>query len=131
MSWHWLGPPPRPAPGAAAPPARPAPAAPAGGVAAPPPARPPAVTAPPAAPAAPAAPVVAPGPAPPARPSRGAPGKLLKMRAALVIDAADGFFRGTLMTSRRKRAVFGFSSSDPSVQPGTSSDERTPEVPDT
>jgi len=61
---------------------------------------------------------------------RGATGKPLKIRGELTIAAVSGFANGTLMTSRRKRAELG-SSIPPSAQPGTSSAERTPAVPDT
>ncbi len=44
--------------------------------------------------------------------------------------AFSGAASGTLITSRRKRAVFG-SSIGPSVQPGSSSAERTRDEPDT
>ena len=115
MSWHWFGPVggpcgprPRPPPGAAAP-APAAAGAPAGGA--------PAAAAPAGgAPAAPAAPGAAAAPGAPPRPltaSRsgllGATGSLLKMRGELTIAAVCGALSGTLITSRRKRAVFGSS----------------------
>jgi hypothetical protein len=61
---------------------------------------------------------------------RGGTGSPLKIRGELTISARSGAARGTRITSSRKRAVFG-SSMPPSVQPSTSSDERTPAVPDT
>jgi hypothetical protein len=52
------------------------------------------------------------------------------MRGDVIIAAVCGAASGTLITSRRKRAVFG-SSMPPSWHPGSSSAERTPADPDT
>src|SRR5881394_3938074 len=115
MSWHWLGPVggpwlPRPRPPAAV--GAPAAAPPAvGGVAA-------AAVAAPAGAAAPGAAGAAAAPGAPAAPAprpetasrsglRGGTGSALKMRGELTIAAVCGAVSGTLITSRRKRAVFG------------------------
>ena len=45
--------------------------------------------------------------------------------------ARSGLASGTLITSIRKRAVFGFSSSEPSEHPASSSAGRTLEEPET
>ena len=52
------------------------------------------------------------------------------MRGEVTIAAVCGAFSGTLMTSSRKRALSG-SSTPPSLQPGSSSAERTPAEPET
>ena len=52
------------------------------------------------------------------------------MRGELTIAAVCGAASGTLITSRRKRALSG-SSTGPSLQPGSSSAERTPAEPET
>ena len=61
---------------------------------------------------------------------RGGTGRPWKMRGELTIAAVTGASSGTLITSRRNRAVFG-SSMPPSAHPGTSSADRTPAVPET
>ena len=54
------------------------------------------------------------------------------MRGELVIAAFCGAASGTLITSSRNRALFGSAASGPvSAQPGSSSAERTPAVPET
>ena len=61
---------------------------------------------------------------------RGGTGRPLKMRGELTIAACAGVASGTLITSSRKRAVFG-SSIPPSAHPGSSSAGRTRAVPET
>jgi hypothetical protein len=60
----------------------------------------------------------------------GGTGSPWKTRGELTMAALAGAPSGTLITSRRNRAVFG-SSMPPSWHPGTSSADRTPAVPDT
>jgi len=61
---------------------------------------------------------------------RGGTGSALNTRGELTIAAVCGAASGTLITSSRNRALFG-SSMPPSWQPGSSSAERTLEVPET
>ena len=64
-------------------------------------------------------------------PCRGGAVRPLKMRGEVTIAACSGWASGTLMTSMRKSAVFGFESGAAATQPGSSLGERTGADPDT
>ena len=65
-----------------------------------------------------------------ASPCRGGATRSLKMRGELTIAACSGCASGTLMTSMRKSAEFGFTSGVSRTQPGSSFGERMPAEPE-
>ncbi len=66
-----------------------------------------------------------------ASPCRGGATRSLKIRGELTIAACSGWASGTRITSMRKSAVFGSSSSGAPEQPGNSSAGRTGAEPET